>query len=186
MLPASRPASHRLIAGALILVTALIVIGQLVAVFGAFRSDSGAVPIPSHGSVSRRLDAVLIDALGPSDRGVRRFRLAPPVHHGNSYSVSIIWSLNNDVAEGTVGNGGAADVYNMLHDLAVSGIPISSVRLTGTYPVAGQERVVMQLAAGRKLLALLKSVGSDGLDPQSAWPLVDRMYVYPPVQPTGE
>lgn len=185
-MPAPAPTSQRLIAGAVLLVTVLIVLGQIAALVAAVGTDHSAVPIPSHGPLSRRLSALVTDALGPSDRGVRRFRLAAPHHQRGGYAVTLTWALNNDIAEGTVGNGAAADVYNMLHNLAVSGIPIASVHLTGTYPIAGHERVVMRLSAGHKLLALLREVGSDGLDPQSAWPLVNRRYVYPAVQPTGE
>jgi hypothetical protein len=183
-LPAASRRSQRLIIAGLVIVSLLIASGQIIAVVQSVQSDHTAVPIPLHGPLRTRISAVLTDALGPSDRGVRRYRVAALTHR-NGVRLTVTWAINNDVSGGTVGAGAAADVYDILHDLAAANIPLKGVRLTGTYPVGGHETVVMRLRANERLLHLLRAVGSDGLDPISLWPLVGRQYVNPAVEPSS-
>lgn len=161
----------------------LIVGGQIIAVVQSAQSDRSAVPIPRHGPLPVRIAAALTDALGPSDRGVRRFRIAA-LRHNAGNRLTVTWAINNDISGGTVGDGAAADAYDILHDLAAAHIPLATVQLIGTYPIGGHERIAMRLGANRRLLRLLAAVGSDGLDPQSVWPLVRREYVNPSMVPS--
>lgn len=172
-----------IIAG-LVIVSLLIASGQIIAVVRSVQSDRSAVPIPQHGPLNRRISAILTDALGPSDRGALRYHI-DAVTHRSGARLRVTWAINNDVSAGTVGNGAAADVYNILHDLGADNIPLASVYLVGTYPIRGHEQVVMRLQASGSLLRLLSAVGSDGLDPSSTWPLVRHEYVNPAVAPSS-
>lgn len=183
-IPAASRLSQRLIIAGLVIVSLLIASGQIIAVVQSVQSDRSAVPIPRHGPLPARISAVLTDALGPSDRGVRRYRITS-LSHRNGGRLAVAWAINNDVSGGTVGDGAAADVYNILHDLGAANIPLASVNLIGTYPMGGHETVVMRLQANGRLLRLLSAVGSDGLDPLSTWPLVRHEYVNPAVEPSS-
>lgn len=98
-------------------------------------------------------------------------------------TLTLTWAINNDVSSGTIGDGAQADAYDILHNLATQ-VSLTEVRLIGTYPVHGaRELVVMRLEANQRLLHLLRAVGSDGLDPQSLWPLLRHTYVYPALEP---
>lgn len=182
--PSASRLSQRFIIAGLIIVSLLIAGGQIMVIVGSAQSSSSAVPIPSHGPLRTRISAVLADALGSSDRGVRRYRLALS-RQRRVNRLTVTWAINNDVSTGTVGDGAAADVYNILHDLGAAHIPVATVRLIGTYPLQGRERVVMRLRAGNGLLRLLGAVGSDGLDPQTVWPLVRHDYVNSAVAPSS-
>src|SRR5581483_4200337 len=58
------------------LVFGLILIGQGMALVNAYRSGATAsIPIPHSGTLRHRMTVALSAALGPSDRGVRRFRI---------------------------------------------------------------------------------------------------------------
>ncbi len=183
-IPAASRLSQRVIIAGLVIVSLLIASGQIIAVVQSVQSDRAAVPIPRHGPLSRRVSAVLADALGPSDRGARRYHIDALTHRSGT-RLRVTWAINNDVSAGTVGDGAAADVYNILHDLGAANLPLASVQLIGTYPVGGHETVVMRLQATGHLLHLLSAVGSDGLDPLSTWPLVRHEYVNPAVAPSS-
>lgn len=176
------------------IVVALVLIGQLIFLAriissGSLTSSSTTVQVPKTGSLAHRLDAVLANALGPSDRGVRRFAITAVHPAGGHFSaVSMTWAINSDISAGTIGNGAQADVYLMLRDIYTSGLPVASVRLAGTYPLSNrrgkaQETVVMRLAMTRKEAATAAEGGWENLDAQTLWPLVDRIYVNPQVQP---
>lgn len=172
-------------------VFALAIIGQIIFLTrsigsGALTSGSAVVKVPRTGSLVHRLDVVLANALGTSDRGVKRFRVAavqPAAHH--RAAVSITWAINSDISSGTVGNGAQQDAYVMLRDLYTSGLPIASARMSGTYPLGSHNRetVVMRLAMTRQEAATAAQAGWDNLDAESFWPLIDRIYVNPQFQP---
>jgi hypothetical protein len=168
-------------------VFALVLVGQGLFVAEAIRGGTAAsAPPRTTGPASHRLEVALLRALGPSDRGVPRLRLriVPlPRHRGER--VDIEWAINSDLAGGTVGNGAAAEVYTMLRIIYSSHLPVSAVNLTGTYPVGarGRDSVVMRLAMGRKTASLVGSIGWDNVDPLTLWPLVERDYVAPSLQP---
>lgn len=176
------PSRYRwLVIGCLVVVSCLIVLGQIVAFVGSLNSDRSAAAIPSHAPLRQRVSTIVGDSLGPTDRGVSRY-------HIDSLTpqrvLTVTWSINNDVSNGTVGDGAAADVYGMLYNLATHA-SLNEVRLIGTYPLSGREKTVVRLDAGRPILHLLRSVGTDGLDPQSLWPLLRREYVNPALAPSA-
>ena len=170
-----------LVISCLVIVSSLIVIGQLVAVIRGVSGDRSAAAIPRHGPLRQRISAIVADSLGPSDRGVRRYRI-DSLSPGRVLTVT--WSINNDVSNGTVGDGAAADVYGMLYNLATH-VSLKNVHLTGTYPLGGREQTVMRLDANQHILHLLHSVGTEGLDPQSLWPLLRRDHVNPALAPSS-
>lgn len=179
---AAEPSRYRwLVIGALVLVTCLIVTGQIIAVVHSLSSDRSAASVPLHGTLRQRVSAILSDSLGPSDRGVPRFQVDSLT---GGRALTVTWSINNDVSNGTVGDGAAADVYGMLYNLATH-VSLRGVRLIGTYPIHGREQAVMRLGASPYTLHLLRSVGTDGLDPQSLWPLLRRDYVNPALAPSA-
>lgn len=176
------PSPYRwLVVTGLVVVSLLAVTGQVIGLVQSVSSDRQAAPVPAHGSLRQRVSVLVADSLGPSDRGVRRYRVDSLTR---GHDLTLTWSINNDVSNGTVGDGAAADVYGVLYNLATH-VALADVRLVGTYPVRGREHVVMRLEAGRHVLYLLRSIGSDGLDPQSLWPLLLRRYVNPALAPTA-
>lgn len=157
--------------------------GQVLAFVRSVSSDRAAVPVPTHASLRQRVSVLVADSLGPSDRGVPRFHIDSLI---SRRTLSLTWSINNDISNGTVGDGAAADVYGILYNLATH-VSLTRVRLNGTYRLDSREQVVMRVAAGQPVLHLLRSVGTDGLDPRTLWPLLQRSYVNPAVAPsTGE
>jgi len=179
------------------LVVAVVLFGQLLFLIrivtdvGNEGFGAPAVAVPRTGTLAHRIDVVLTSSLGPSDRGVRRYHLAGvqrDPRHPHQLILSITWSINNDLSEGTVGNGAASDVYLMLRNLYSSRLPIATIRLRGTYPVpAGhgrsRETTVMRLDLDRQVATLINRAGWDSLDAQALWPLVNRRYVAPDFQP---
>jgi hypothetical protein len=178
-----------------VVVVGLVLVGQGIFLAraiggGVWNTSASSGVIPTRGSLSHRLEAVLTGALGSSDRGVRRFMI---VHLSRSpgrklSAVTVRWAINDDLSAGTVGNGAQADAYTMLRDIFISGLPVGSVRLDGTYPMPDgrghmHETVVMRLAMSTAVAATIGNIGWDNLDPQTAWPLIDRLYVNPQVQP---
>jgi len=184
----------RLCAG---LVVAVVLFGQLLFLIrivtdvGADGFGAPAIAVPRTGTLAHKIDVVLTSSLGPSDRGVQRYRLAGvqrDVSHPHQVILTITWSINNDLSEGTVGNGAASDVYLMLRNLYSSRLPIATIRLRGTYPAAdrhgrSRETTVMRLDLDRQVATLINREGWDSLDAQALWPLVNRRYVAPDFQP---
>lgn len=187
---------RRIAVGLASLLVALILVGQVMFLTQAVQSGawSGkAQTVPDSGPLSHRLDAVLQNALGPSDRGVQCFHIGRIQFDasGRMASVSVTWAINHDSLAGTVGDGASADVYLLLRDIYTSGLPIDSVHLTGTYPNRDRqgrvlEATVMRLAMDRGTTNTIGGVGWDTLDAQEVWPLVRRMYVNPQFQPQTE
>jgi hypothetical protein len=176
------PSSHRwLVIAGLAAVSLLAAAGQIMGIAQSLSSDRLAASVPAHGSLRQRASVLVADALGPSDRGVRRYQIDSL---DQERVLTLTWSINNDVSNGTVGDGAAADVYGVLYDLATH-VSLRQVHLIGTYPVNGRERVVMRVDADHHILQLLRSIGSDGLDPQTLWPLLARRYVNPALAPSA-
>lgn len=175
------------------IVVALILIGQAIFLVQAINSGAlfgTAASVPTTGSLSHRLDVVLGNALGTSDRGVRRFTVTsirPYTPDRSLKAVTVTWAINSNLAAGSIGNGAQADVYITLRDIYTSGLPVGAVRLSGTYPVSGahgnRESVVMRVAMNRTTASTIGRIGWDNLSAQEVWPLVDRIYVQAAFQP---
>lgn len=143
-------------------------------------------------TVAGKIDLGLRQALGKSDRGVRRFKIVsitPHVLRHRHRDVTVQWSINNDLSLGTIGDGAQADAFLIFGHLFSLPLGILRVNLIGTYPLSvnGQptrERPVMRLWLGRKTAQLIRREGGWGtVDAQSLWPLIHRTYVAPDFQP---
>lgn len=184
-----RVSGHGVTLTAFVLTTALIVAGQVMFVVRAGRGAVGAsVSAPLHGTGPHRLRQVVASALEGSDRGVRRFTMAVARGSSGRYAVVVRWAINGDLSGGTVGNGAELDVYNVLRGIYEAHVPVSVVRLVGTYPMvrgagAPRETVVMRLSMSRQEATLVARTGWEVLDPQTVWPLVARQYVNPEFRP---
>lgn len=177
-------------------VVTLVIIGQGIFLARALgsgvwnASDSSAL-VPTHGTLTHRVQVALGAALGGSDRGVRRFevvRVAPSGLKSKLSTVTVRWAINDDISAGTVGNGAQDDVYAAFRDIFSAGLPLASVHLDGTYPVSKshgstRETVVIRVAMSRPTATTIAKIGWENLDPQTAWPLVDRLYVNPQFEP---
>jgi hypothetical protein len=180
------------------LVVTLILTGQAIYLAravqtGLYSGISSGTQAPHHGSLESRLSAVIGDALGPSDRSVRRFRVTSVRVEPNDsrrYIAAVRWAIDNDLTAGTVGNGAEVDVYAALRAIFTSDLPVSAVRLTGTYPMERRgktrETVVMRLEMDQAAARLVQQTGWDELDPQTLWPLLHRQYVDPALQPLSD
>jgi hypothetical protein len=134
-----------------------------------------------------KLDRALTNALGSSDRGVRRFRVlnvTPTPTKPRYHDVTVRWAINNDLSGGTLGNGAQADVFLMLSNLYTSGVRLDRINLVGTYPETGKsERTVMNVWMNWRTASVLARNGWGTLDAEIVWPLVHRAYVSPNFQP---
>jgi hypothetical protein len=175
---------------------ALILIGQVIFLVNAQRAgllngSGGVVIAPRTGSLSHRLDVILNTVLGPSDRGVRRFRIdriRSDAVHPRLRDIHLTFAINSDLSAGTVGNGAATDVYAMLRAIYTARLPIARVDLTGTYPLPDRsgrtrETTVMRLSMDRTTAEVVARTGWDSLDAETLWPLVTRSYVNREFQP---
>ncbi|HLJ69500.1 MAG TPA: hypothetical protein VKX16_19265 [Chloroflexota bacterium] len=174
------------------LVVALILAGQaifLVRSIGSGTLTAGTSTL--HGSLTQRVNSVVAGALGPSDRGVPRFRVTSIKRERADrrlIDIAMTWAINNDLSAGTIGSGAAADVYTVLRDLYTANLSVGTVSLDGTYPLRkgsgpSRETVVMRLVMPRSVAAMVNAAGWDSLDVQTFWPLVHRLYVDPQFQP---
>ncbi len=193
--PARSPL-RRLGIGLAVLVVGVVLTGQVMFVVGAFQSGGMAngggasPPLPTSGTLTHRLNVILAEVLGSSDRGVARFRIlhVQSVPGSNVKSISLTWAINNDLSGGTIGNGAQMDVYAILRGIYSTYLPITQVHMDGTYPLPGsdgraRERVGMRLSMDRRVATMIGKVGWDSLDAQSVWPLVHREFVDPNLQP---
>lgn len=168
---------------------ALVLIGQVFYVLDLRGTAQTAPVVPVHAGPAQRLSASIAAALGPSDRGVRRFRLALQRSPGaRTWELTVTWAINSNLSQGTVGNGAENDVYNILQAVYTSGLPIRSTRLVGTYPLGStsghaHEAVVMRLLMSATRAALVNGISWDTLTPQDVWGLLDRRSVNPAVRP---
>ena len=141
---------------------------------------ASAVPTSLRGRVA----ALVASALGPSDRGVQRFRITglplAPSGHGQR-SVSLTWAINGDLSLGSVSAGAQLEVYLVLRTLYSAHLPLSMVRMTGTF---GQQN-----RRGRDVEVPVMIVGLDAatarlvdwqdMDASTVWPLLHRYMVRP-------
>lgn len=169
----------------MLVVLALALAGEQV-VFAALNSSgSPGRHVARPTTVRGKIDLALHDALGSSDRGVRRFRILSLHKGANGYRLTIRWAINDDLSAGTVGDGAQTDVYLVFSDLFAFHIPFDRVNLVGTYPVSHEagETPVMRLWIDRKVASVISSYGWNTLDPETVWPLIHRAYVAPDFQP---
>lgn len=171
--PARKRAALVLVAAALLAEQAVFFLGG-----GGHTSHRAAAPAPAT-TFSARVAAIVAAALGPSDRGVRRFRLTAvsndPRERGQR-AISLTWAINGDLSLGSVSAGAQADVYLMLRGLYTSNLPISTVRLTGTFGQRGAhggdaEVPVLVVGMARSTARL---IDWQNMDASMVWPLVHR------------
>ena len=129
-----------------------------------------------------KLHLALFQALGSSDRGVRRFRVVS-ISSGRTAAgfktVTVRWSINNDLSAGTLGDAAEADVYLILGHTFSLHQPIGRVNLVGTYPMKshGGEQPVVRVWMNRQTASVIGQNGWGTVDAQTVWPLVNRVYV---------
>lgn len=177
---------------ALLLALAIGLVGEQVVLALNNTGSAGRTNLHPSRTVSGQLDALIRGALGPSDRGVRRFRverLTPAPGHPGYRAVTVIWTINNDLSAGTIGNGAQVDVYTLFSSLFESHLRLWRVSLIGTYPVTGRdgrvrERPVIRVSLDAPTARAIAAGGWSNLDALSLWPLVHREYVNPDFQPT--
>lgn len=195
----SHPITRNMKVGLAAIVVALVLLGQLIFLVGAIRnggllSPSGAaVEVPRTGTLTQRLNAILGQVLGPSDRGVARFRLlrvAPDPNRPSLHAIDVRWALNNDLSAGTLGNGAQVDVYAIARAVFASHLHVGLLTLEGTYPLSAagskmHETVVMRLSVDQSVAATVARAGWGSLGPTSLWPLLRRTYINPDFQPVS-
>jgi hypothetical protein len=172
-----------------------VVAGQIIFFVGAIK-DSGPALVtgdtPSlHGTLAQKLRAILSVSLGPSHRGVDRFRITKIQSDRTNPRLKVVdirWAIDSDLSAGSVGNGAQVDVFAMLQGLFTARLPIEMVQLDGTYPMrshTGQsvETTVMKLSMDQRTANLISRDGWENMDPQTLWPLVDRHFVASDFQP---
>jgi len=117
-------------------VAGLFAVEQVVFVLGS-RASPPVARAPVHGvTLAARIEALVSAALGASDRGVRRYRLAaltPDRRHAGMRAVALTWAINGDLSLGSVSAGAQLDVYLVMQSLYSSTLPISLVSMTGTF-----------------------------------------------------
>lgn len=134
-----------------------------------------AVPATLAGHIESRVAA----ALGPSDRGVRRFRLTAlhaDARQRGLYALNLTWAINGDLSLGSISAGAQLDVYLVMRALYTAALPISTVRLTGTFgdrDKHGRTVEVPVLIVGMDR-AVARAVDWQNMDATEVWPLVHR------------
>jgi hypothetical protein len=131
-----------------------------------------------------RVDTAVNEALGPSDRHARRFAvqsLTPDEHKQGQSILHLRWAINGNLALGSVSAWAQFEAYSLMEGLFTSGLPLSSVDLTGTFgdhDANGHavEVKVLQVSLDSATAALLDW---GNLDANSVWPLLHRVYVRP-------
>jgi len=136
------------------------------------------------GTLDQRVATVVSQALGPSDRRVARFHIdslsADPAHPGQRI-LSLTWAVNGDLTMGSVSAGAQVETFLVLHSLYTSHLPLSDVRLTGTFgnhDRAGHaiEVPVLKLELAARTIPVLDW---SSLDDTTLWLLIHRIYVRP-------
>ena len=179
-----------------ILLPILLGLGLLIEQIVFFHGGTNSSPTPSSaaattaaipgkpGTVYYRVATVVNQVLGPSDRGVTRFRidsLVPDPAHPGQRILSLTWAVNGDLTMGSVSAGAQVETFLVLHKLYTSHLPLSDVRLTGTFgnhDRAGRavEVPVLKLELAARTIPVL-DWGS--LDDTTLWPLIHRIYIRP-------
>lgn len=169
---------------ALFALVALLLVGEQVVFFSGGAAGTTGAPAarPLQATLSGTIQALAGGALGRSDRGVRRFWLtdlrADP-RHPALRMVRLTWAINGDLSMGSVSAGAQIEVLLLLKALYTAQLPISMVRLTGTFGEHGPD--------GRGVEVPVLEVGLDGataqlidwetMDATSLWPLLHRYMV---------
>jgi hypothetical protein len=175
----------------LALIAAAVVIEQVVFTIADMSSahhTSQPARVAQPRTLRGKLNLALYQALGGSDRGVRRFRVLSigSGRTANRYkTVTVRWSINNDLSAGTLGDAAEADVYLILSHIFSLHEPIGRVNLVGTYPMDTHrgEQPVVRVWMDRKTANVIGQGGWGTVDAQTVWPLVHRVYVNPDFVP---
>jgi hypothetical protein len=168
-----------------LVLAALLLLGEQL----VFLRDSGSGPSTA-GTIARgkqphttlqRIGVLVSDALGPSDRGVRRYRIISikpdPRNRGRSL-VHIEWAINGDLSLGSVSAWSQVEVYLMLRALYTAKMPLSYIQLTGTFGDRGpngahREVRVLDLGLDARTASLMDWAT---LDAVTVWPLLHHTY----------
>jgi len=164
----------------------ILVVEQLVFLRGGNSSSASTPPAARSvsGSLSTRVSSVVAQALGPSDRRVTRFHidsLSPDTANPGKRVLSLTWAINGDLTMGSVSAGAQVETFLLLHNLYTSHLPLSDVRLTGTFgdhDRAGRaiEVPVLKLELSARTASALDWTA---LDDTTLWPLIHRLYIRP-------
>lgn len=156
-------------------------------VFSVASPATRRLSIATPHSFGGRVDRALSQALGPSDRGVQRFRILKMRSTPSGRILTVRWAINSDLSAGSIGNGAQVDAYLAFDRLFSSALRVRRVNLIGTYPSMQRgrvrEMVVMRLWMNRKTARLIGRSGWSNLDAPTAWPLIHRVYVAADFQP---
>lgn len=132
----------------------------------------------------RKIDALLAEALGPSDRGVTRFHLAgmdaDPAQRG-AYTLNLMWAINGDLSLGSVSAGAQLDVYLVLRKLYTARLPLRAVRMTGTFGQRGKHghNVEVPVMIVGMDAATARLIDWQNMDASTVWPLVHQYMMRP-------
>jgi len=168
----------------LLLVAAALAGEQLLFLKGSASSVRPHQGMAAHLSDARRVSLLIADALGPGDRGVTRVQLvgarADPVHKG-ARIVTLTWAINGDLSLGSVSSAAQLDVYLVLQNLYTAHLPISDVRMTGTFGERdshGHDREVPVMTVGMDA-ATARVIDWQNMDATTVWPLVHHYMIRP-------
>jgi hypothetical protein len=145
-------------------------------------AQSAATPVvPAGAGVPGQLRALAMNALGPSDRGARRSSLTATSDKRHRYAVVMTWAINGDLSMGSVSDGAELEAYLTLRAFYSSGLPLSSVRMTGTFadraPGGGTQEVpVLSIGLDQNVA---RQISWSAVDAGSLWPLL-RHYMERP------
>lgn len=152
--------------------------------------DTASVKVkdqPRPKTFAGKLNLAVANALGSSDRGVRRFRVVSVRRAsgaGQGLAITVRWAINNDISAGTVGNDAQADAYLLFGHVFSMRASIARVNLIGTYPISGRrETTVMRLWMDRKTAETVAGYGWGTIDAATLWPLIHRVYVASDFEP---
>jgi len=170
---------------ALLLLVAVALAGeQLLFLKGSASSARPHHVTAAHLSDTQRISMLVADALGASDRGVKRVQLvgtrADPTHKG-ARIVTLTWAINGDLSLGSVSSGAQLDVYLILQNLYTAHLPISDIRMTGTFGERdshGHDREVPVMIVGMDA-AVARVIDWQNMDATTVWPLVHHYMIRP-------
>ncbi|HEY8284598.1 MAG TPA: hypothetical protein VIJ28_09445 [Chloroflexota bacterium] len=147
--------------------------------------SSAPAGIPGNpGTPYHQVATVVNQALGPSDRGVNRFHIdslaADPAHRGKRV-LTLTWAVNGDLTMGSVSAGAQVETFLLLRSLYTSHLPLSDVRITGTFGNHDRAGRAVEVPVLRLELAA-RTIPAEvwsSLDDTTLWPLIHRLYVRP-------
>lgn len=95
--------------------------------------------------------------------------------------LTLTWAINGDLSLGSVSSSAQLDIYLVLRSLYTAHVPITAVRMTGTFGERDRQ--------GRHVEVPVMVVGMDGatahlidwqdMDAETVWPLVHRYMIQP-------